>query len=491
MKKYFAIILLSITTTVATMYGYNKWYASKLYVSPSATSSTALTKPVSFGYQAPLSGMQDFTNAAAIATPAVVHIKNKGKVSQQSRYYQDPFKDFFGDDFFFGNPDGNRSSESSGSGVIITEDGYIVTNNHVVENAQELSVSLSDNTTLKAELIGTDPSTDIAVIKIDMKGLPHLPLANSDSVKVGQWVLAVGNPFDLESTVTAGIVSAKGRNIDINRSKSKNPIESFIQTDAAVNPGNSGGALVNLSGELIGINSAIASPTGTYAGYSFAVPTNIVEKVVDDILKFGIVQRAFLGVNIVEINDKLVAEKKLSLSHGIYVGGVVDQSGAADAGLKEGDIITHINGTKVTTSPQLLEQVAKYRPGNSVAITYNRDGKEITSNVILKNSQNNTDIVKKGSDNIINNLGATFKELDKNNLAKLGIRNGVEVTNLQDGMLKNNTGMRDGFIIMKVNNVPVSNVEELSAALNEANGEVFLSGIYPDYPKMVYYRLEL
>jgi len=489
MKNYFLLAGISIFCSMATFFAFQKWTTSSNPLESKSTTSIPIY-PVNYGYAFPKSGMEDFTYAAYVATPAVVHIKSTKTMQPTAHFYNDPFKDFF-EEFNFGFPQGPHKSESSGSGVIITSDGYIVTNNHVVDGADELSVTMADNTQVTAKVIGTDANTDLAVIKIDNSGLPYIPIANSDSVKIGQWVLAVGNPFDLESTVTAGIVSAKGRSIDILRSKTGNPIESFIQTDAAVNPGNSGGALVNLRGELIGINTAIASPTGTYAGYAFAVPANIVEKVVDDIIKYGIVQRAFLGVNISEMNDKIMKEKGLNNVKGIYVAGVTAGSGAEAAGLQEGDIITDINGVKVTTKPQMLEQIAKFRPGNKVAIGYQRNGKIYNTVVTLKNIENNTDIVKKDTQSLFAKLGAEFTPLDKQTLNQLGIENGVEVTNLSDGILSSSTGIREGFIIMKIDNTIIKTKEDIKKALEKKKGEVYMSGIYPDYPKMVYYRFEI
>ncbi len=491
MKKYLYVIALSVGTTLTTLAAYN-YFTNEKNVVQVANAIEPTTNKRFAGLQLPnLNGtMQDFTTAAAKSTPGVVHIKNTMKPSQNARYYHDPFRDFFGDDMFRKYQQGPQEQKSSGSGVIITEDGYIVTNNHVIDNAKELEVTLWDNSTFKATLIGTDPSTDLAVIKIEKNGLAHLPFANSDDVQVGQWVLAVGNPFDLESTVTAGIVSAKGRNIDILSGNNKNPIESFIQTDAAVNPGNSGGALVNLDGALIGINTAIASPTGSYAGYAFAVPTNIVEKVVDDILKYGIVQRAFLGINIQEIDSKLAADKGID-KKGVFVAGVNENSGALSAGLQEGDVIMQVNGVNVNTRSQLMEQVAKYRPGNKISITYAREETIKTTEVVLRNIEGTTEVVKKESMNVLTKLGADFRDLKREELQKLNIKNGVEVNAIQDGVLKNNTGMREGFIIMQVNDVLIRNKEELKEVFNEAKGQIYIAGIYPDYPKLVYYRLEL
>jgi len=319
--------------------------------------------------------------------------------------------------------------ESSGSGVIISNDGYIVTNNHVIDNSKEIEVTLNDKRTFKAKLVGTDPNTDIALIKIDAEKLPVILFGNSDSLKVGEWVLAVGNPFNLTSTVTAGIVSAKARNINIINSKMK--IESFIQTDAAVNPGNSGGALVNTRGELVGINTAIASQTGSYAGYAFAVPTSIVQKVVSDIRQFGVVQRAVLGVSMGDITDKLAKEKNLKTMEGAYVDEVVENSAAEKAGIKKEDVITKVNGVDVKSAAQLQEQIGRYSPGDKVSITVLRNNKEITLNAELKNRQGNTSVVS--SDANTDMLGAEFKEISAKLKNQFQLEYGIEVKSVSKG----------------------------------------------------------
>lgn len=318
----------------------------------------------------------DFTTAAEKVMPAVVHIRStqQGERTDDRQQYMDPFRDFFGPRA----PQG--PSQSSGSGVIINSDGYIVTNNHVVQDADMVEVTLYDNRNYKAAVIGIDPDTDIAVIKIEQKGLPYLSFVDSDKAKIGEWVLAVGNPFNLNSTVTAGIISAKGRNINIlnrNSEMGSTAIESFIQTDAAINPGNSGGALVELNGGLLGINTAIASPTGAYSGYGFAVPSNIVSKVVEDIVKYGVVQRGWLGVTIGSVNSQLAKEYNLEVSEGAYISGFASNSSAKDAGIKEGDVVVKIDETPIRTSAGLIEYIGRHRPGDKVNMLVNRKGKEI------------------------------------------------------------------------------------------------------------------
>ena len=362
-------------------------------------------------------GAVNFQTAAEISVHSVVHIKTMSQGDNFSNSMNDPFRDFFGP--YRGNP---QPIMGSGSGVIISENGYIATNNHVVNGADKIEVTLNNNKTYTAEVIGKDPTTDLALLKIDEKSLSFLNYGNSDEVRVGEWVLAVGNPFNLTSTVTAGIISAKGRNINIlenNPEKGIFPIESFIQTDAAVNPGNSGGALVNTKGELVGINSAIASNTGSYSGYSFAVPVNIVKKVMNDLLEFGTVQRGFLGVYMREIDSKLAEERSIKEYKGVYVSGLVDGGSAELAGIKEGDVIMKIGDVAVNNSPELQEQVGKYRPGDKINISLARLGKLMEIPVVLKNKNGNTDVVKKEKVESINVLGATFNVPSAEELKKL------------------------------------------------------------------------
>jgi len=405
-----------------------------------------------------LDGKLDFTKASEESVHSVVHVKTQ---VVQSYVQRDPFLEFF-----YGPGAGRERKQygsGSGSGVIISQDGYIVTNNHVIQNASEIQVTLNDNTTFDAVVVGTDPSTDIAVLKINKTGLRAIPIANSDDVKVGQWVLAVGNPFNLNSTVTAGIVSAKARNINIIGSQNKNiiPIESFIQTDAAVNPGNSGGALINTQGQLIGINTAIASQTGNYAGYSFAVPSRLVAKIMNDLIDYGMVQRGFLGIQIQEITQDLINEKKLIDSKGLYVAGVNEGSGAEKAKIKEGDVILKVGTKNINSTAELQEEIGRRRPGDIVALTIRRDGEIITKDVLLKNIDGNTDLTSKAELEKHSALGATFVELTKTEKKELNIKNGVKISSISTGKLRS-IGLTKGIIITKINNEEVTSVEQLT-----------------------------
>jgi serine protease Do len=440
----------------------------------------------------------DFTQTAAKIVTAVVHIKStqttdlRREEQPQARRYPDPFRDFFdeffGPDFRFETPPGRQGPQprvGTGSGVIINENGYIVTNNHVIQNASDIEVTLHDNRTFKATVIGTDPSTDLALIQIKEKNLPTLPMANSDDVKVGEWVLAAGNPFSLNSTVTAGIVSAKARNINILREQFA--VESFIQTDAAINPGNSGGALVNLSGSLIGINTAIASPTGVYSGYGFAVPSNIVSKVVEDLLKYGAVQRGVLGVMIRSVDGNLARDKKLEVNAGVYVDSLLSNSAAGAAGVAPGDVIVAIDDVQVKTSPELQEAIAQRRPGDQVRVKVNRKGKEKVFEVTLSNRSGGTELVKKEHKETLGALGADFEEIDAETARKLDIKGGVKITRLYPGKLRRDTQVREGFIITKVDGQEVRTVEALAKVLENKKGGVMLEGVYEDVAGTYYY----
>jgi Do/DeqQ family serine protease len=385
-----------------------------------------------------------------------------------------------------------RIVEGAGSGVIISADGYIVTNNHVIDDSKEIEVVLNDKRTYPAEVIGADPNTDIALIKIKEEKLPAVIFGNSDSLKIGEWVLAVGNPFNLTSTVTAGIVSAKARSINILSGPMK--IESFIQTDAAVNPGNSGGALVNTRGELIGINTAIASQTGSYAGYSFAVPSSIVKKVVADLRQFGHVQRALLGVQIRELDAELAKAKNVKILEGVYVEGVEPNGAAAKANLKQGDVITTINDVKVKTVAELQEQIGRYRPGDKISVVYIRDNKEEKVSVVLKNKMGNTEVVSSEFD--ISMLGANFKPIEKSVREKFGIDYGVEVKSVNKGKFED-AGISAGYVILKINNIRIETEKDietvLKAALDNAdsNKALFITGFYPKTGKTAYYAVNL
>jgi serine protease Do len=433
----------------------------------------------------------NFTAAAASVTPAVVHVMTEyapkaGQGGGSAR--MDPFlRQFFGDEFEQYQQPQRGPQQGSGSGVIIAANGYIVTNNHVIDKADKIEVVMDDKRKFEAELVGTDPTTDLALLKVKADNLPFIRYGNSDQVKVGEWVLAVGNPFNLNSTVTAGIISAKGRNINILRDQQGMGIESFLQTDAVVNPGNSGGALVNLNGDLIGINSAIASQTGSFVGYSFAVPSSIVSKVIDDLLKYKVVQRALLGVQIREVDAQLASEKKLNTLSGVYVMGLSKNSSAADAGLKEGDIITEINGAKVNTSSQLQEQVARFRPGDKIKVTYLRGSDTRTASATLRNSTGTTDIIREELAKAIKYEGATLAPVSKQEMNKLGLEGGAKISGIQGSNFRE-TGIADGFIITRIDKNKVSKPQDVAQYLEAAKESqgALVEGVYPDGRKAYY-----
>lgn len=438
----------------------------------------------------------NFIYAADVVRPSVVHIRTYYEVKGSSNLnggrspFDEMLKDYFGEGYSMPqdrNHRGGAPQEASGSGVILSEDGYIVTNNHVIESADKIEVVLNDKRSYIAKLIGTDPTTDLSLLKIEEKGLPYVKYGNSDKIRIGEWVLAVGNPFNLTSTVTAGIVSAKARNINILRDKDNMAVESFLQTDAVVNPGNSGGALVNLKGELIGINTAIASPTGSYTGYSFAVPVTLVKKVMDDLLKYGQVQRALLGVTILDLNAATAKEKGVDdYIHGVYVASINKASAADKAGLKEGDIITHINKIAVNSASELQEIVARNRPGDKVKIDYVRKGKPFEVEAELRNRSGNTDLVKRDVAAVKNLLGAELIAVSKQELAKLRIASGIKIVNLSNGKLKE-AGIKEGFIITSIDKVKVSTPEDAEAVINKGKeGGTLIEGIYPNGQKAYY-----
>lgn len=467
------------------------------------TKSTFAVPSVLTNFSGASAATPDFTTTAEAVMPMVVHIKategvvtaNRSPRQQQPQQRGgSPFDFFFDspfgeDDSPFGGGQGFGQSEpkvGSGSGVVISADGYIVTNNHVVADADKLDVTMYNNQTYTAKVIGTDPSTDLALIKIEAKDLPFMELANSDNSKVGEWVLAVGNPFNLTSTVTAGIISAKGRNIHIIEDKSA--LESFIQTDAAINPGNSGGALVDMKGNLVGINSAIATPTGTYAGYGFAVPANLVKKVIDDLLDFGVVQRGFLGVLIQDVDGELAKKYNLDVSQGVYVDSLLADGSAINSGLKEGDVIVKVDGAPVKSSPELQEKIGRHRPGDKVIVTVDRKGSLSDVSIMLKNKKGNTDVVKKDEAKLTDVLGAQFEELDAKELKKYGIENGVQVKSLsQSGKLARYTDMQEDFIITAIDRQAVKTVADVEKALSGKNGGVLIEGVYPGYSNKYYY----
>jgi serine protease Do len=508
-KQIAFTVAISAITALGVIWGYGKYVKN----SNTYAGQTAGTVPTNYAKQTGLfdgatpPGAVDFTVPAAAATPAVVHIKTKTNAKlvnnnlPKTQRQQSPFGDLFGDDDmfqqFFGRGNGNIPEQrASGSGVIISDDGYIVTNNHVVANADEVMVTLTNKKTYKAKVIGTDPAYDLAVIKVEAAGLPFLMYGNSDDVKIGQWVLAIGYPLNLETTVTAGIVSAKARSLGLNKDKGGaqgSGVESFIQTDAAVNMGNSGGALINTDGKVIGINSAIASPTGYYSGYSYAIPVNIVKKVVDDIIKFGTVQRAYIGIQYAPAGDMSDEEKKLAKipleASGIYTTDTPKDGGAFAAGIRKGDEITKVNGTAVVSGAEMQEQVSRYKPGDKITVSYLRDGKENTVNVTLKNKAGNYEVVK-GEANF-EKLGADFATLDAKRAKEYGVSGGVIVKKIKpEGAIESQSRMKDGFVILKINDKAISSVEELKTTIGD-NKEVKVSGFYPGYDGLYEYPYSL
>lgn len=415
-----------------------------------------------------------FTTAAKKTVNSVVHVTTQYEMTNS----RDPFFEIF-------NGGSTSTKIATGSGVIISEDGYIVTNNHVVDLADKIEITLNNESTYTAEVIGKDPNTDLALIKINEKGLPYINFGNSDDVKIGEWVLAVGNPFNLTSTVTAGIISAKARNINILKGGSGTkdfPLESFIQTDAAVNPGNSGGALVSASGNLIGINTAIASKTGSYTGYSFAIPSNIVKKVTEDLLEYGIVQRAFIGVSIQNVNQKVANDYKLPNLKGVMVNGITKDGAARSAGIQVNDVILKVGTIEVNDIPELQEQIGSFRPGEKASITIRR-GSEIKSiTIVLRNKEGNTASINKEEINKLTAHGASFQGLSLQELKELKIKNGVKISSITSGKLRN-AGIIDGFIITKIDEQVVTNPEAVAKLFRSKKGGILIEGIYPNGAK--------
>ena len=419
----------------------------------------------------------DFTYAAETSVKAVVYVK----VVKKSETPPSIFDYFFG---FGGSIP--REQVGTGSGVIISEDGYIVTNNHVVAGASEVEVTIGDSKTFKADIVGTDPATDVALLKVDAKGLPTIPIGNSDNLRLGEWVLAIGSPYGLTSTITAGIVSAKGRSMPSYDREFK--IESFIQTDAAVNPGNSGGALVNIKGELVGINTAIISQTGSYAGYSFAIPINMVRKITEDFKEFGTVQRAVLGISMQDNSEDLKEKMKLSTSEGVYIAEVTKGGAAEAAGIKSGDILLSIDGTKVSKATAVQEAISQYSPGDKVELEVNRDGKvlKVKATLIGRETQEMNAYNQQGN---VNLFGAQLVPAPKQELEKLGIKAGVKIAKLDKGKMKD-AGIREGFIITYINNTPVSSPQAVAAEVKKAKRSLLVEGFYPD-GNLYYYGIGL
>ena len=431
----------------------------------------------------PAQGTPDFVDAAERSVDAVVHIMTK--VVRQSNTYEDFFGALLGQIYGYPGQTRNNTMVAYGSGVVLTPDGYIVTNNHVVEGADEVEVTFNNKVKKTATIIGTDPTTDLALIKVEASDLEYLTFGDSDNVRIGEWVLAVGNPFNLTSTVTAGIVSAKARNLSILGEGTS--VESFIQTDAAVNPGNSGGALVNTKGELVGINAAIASHTGSYEGYSFAIPSNIVRKVVDDLLLYGTAQRGYLGVQIAELTQEIAQKEGLENIDGVYVAEVTEGGAAKLAGLKSGDVITAINGKKVNSTTQLKESVGQYRPGDKVDVEVNRGGHHQHYDLTLLNEAGNVDVVKKGDSFFNSEFGLMLQPVDQNDMSRLNIKNGLKIVEIRQGRFMN-SGVPVNFVITKVNGVAVNDKNDLENALkNNRSRRTTIEGVYPNGMNATFY----
>lgn len=432
----------------------------------------------------------NFVASAAQVTPAVVHVRSTVTVSR-SQQGVDPMEELFG----FRSPRGEstpREGRSSGSGAVISEDGYIVTNNHVIENATKVEITLEDNRRFTARVIGADPTTDLALLKIEANNLPYIPFGDSDQAQIGEWVLAVGNPYELNSTVTAGIISAKSRNIGILRDENNLQVESFIQTDAAVNPGNSGGPLVNLNGEIVGINTAIASRTGGFSGYSFAVPSSIAKKVMDDLLEFGAVQRGLLGVTIQDVNADLeeTLGEEVKADRGVFVIEVREGSGGEEAGLKRGDIIIGVDGVDTYTTSSLQERVARKRPGDKVVVKFLRDGKEMETTATLKNTSGDTKVVVKVLPKITEFEGVVFEDLKVDYQERLELEGGATITSI-DNKAWREAGVQEGFIITKIGRTKILSGEDVIKALKSYEGEeVIILGVYPNGQRS-YYELDL
>ena len=503
MKRFGSLVLAAVLGSCLTM-AITQWFSGKNdgvkveYISRTPSSQVAYHVNEK-GDAVPL----DFTGTAENVTKAVVHIRSTAEGQPASRDRgQDPNDPF---QFFFepNNPSQRGPSQSSGSGVIINSDGYIVTNNHVVQGADIVDVTLSDNRSFKAEVVGTDPDTDLAVIKINQKELPHLSFVNSDNSKVGQWVLAVGNPFNLNSTVTAGIISAKGRNINIinsgnagNQQAGRTAIESFIQTDAAINPGNSGGALVNLEGGLLGINTAIASPTGSYSGYGFAIPANIVSKVVEDLLAYGTVQRGWLGIQVGNVSSDLKKQEDLAVNEGAFISGfgdMEDRSAAKEAGVQKGDVIVQLDNAEIKTSSALIEYIGRKRPGDKVNVKVNRQGKEKSYTITLKNRDGKFGTINKEEKNASASLGIELEDIDPKILKKLELNAGVRIKSLENGKIARYTDMREGFIVTHIDDRIVKNSKEVTEILkNKRAGDLItFSGVYEDYPREYIYAIRM
>jgi len=476
MKNYISLSVVSLMSSLLSVFIYSQLSEPKQVVWSDNEGETRLTRLVDklfdsrSNHEFHSASPTNFIEAAEMATPAVVNIRAVIETGGN----------------IWGS--GGSLTGSSGSGVILSPDGYIVTNHHVVEKSKDIKVTLSDKRAYKATLIGSDPSTDIAVLKIEEQQLPFVVFGNSDSLSVGEWVLAVGNPFNLESTVTAGIVSAKGRNINILSGAAS--IESFIQTDAAVNPGNSGGALVNTAGELIGVNTAIITESGSYEGYSFAVPSNLVKKVVRDLREFGTVQRAYLGVGIQDLDSETARELGLPNAEGVLINRIASEGAASDAGLQPGDVVIGVNDTRVRRSSELQEYVGRFRPGDAVQVDYWRKGKKLRSRIVLKDINNSTRVARAQGDELEETLGFALRNLSREEQRTMRLQGGAIVSSIRRGSLVYQTNMQPGFVITSVNGKRVNNMNEAIEAIKNAYNNLSLDGYYEGESDLYSYRFK-
>lgn len=467
-KRLITTLFVALFGALAGLFIYTRFLDKEKVVLGTEKERSMIEENARYTSMVPQSGVNDFTFAAENTVHAVVHVKTKSTVSS----YSNPLYEFF-----YGQGSSRpREVRGFGSGVIVTADGYIVTNNHVIEEADEVEVTLNDKRTFEAEVVGRDPSTDIALLKIKATGLPYIKFGDSDAIRLGEWVLAVGNPFNLTSTVTAGIVSARGRSLGLLDNQYR--IESFIQTDAALNPGNSGGALVNTEGDLIGITTAIISPSGSYAGNSFAVPSSIVKKVYEDLKEYGEVQRGLLGVNITDVTEEVADTEHLKEIKGVYLEGIVDDGAAKAAGLQEKDVIVAVNGEPVETTADLQEKVNRYRPGDKLEITYMRKGKEDKKMVTLRNLEGGTGLVAPGSQST-KVFGATFSPVTSEDKQQFKISNGVKITSIGEGRLRE-LGLAKGTIIVDVNGDKVNSASDVRKASNSEKSLSSIEGFTPD-----------
>ena len=468
-KGLITTLLVALFGALAGLFIYTRFLDRDKLVTGCEKEKQMIEENARYTSMVPQTGVNDFTFAAEQTVHGVVHVKTKTTVSSS---YSNPLYEFF----YGPGASQPREVRGFGSGVIVTADGYIVTNNHVIEEADEVDVTLNDKRTFAAEVIGRDPSTDIAVLKVKATGLPYIRFGNSDAIRLGEWVLAVGNPFNLTSTVTAGIVSAKGRSLGLLDNQYR--IESFIQTDAALNQGNSGGALVNVRGELIGISTAIISPSGAYAGNSFAVPTSIVKKVYEDLKEFGEVQRGLMGVNITDVTSEIADRENLKAIKGVYLTGVIEDGAAKAAGLEERDVIIAINGEPVETTADLQEKVGRYRPGDKLEVTYLRKGKESKKNVVLRNIEGGTGVVAPGAQSS-SVFGATFTPLTAGEKSQFKITDGVKITSISDGRFRD-LGFSKGTVIFDVNGQKVNSGSDIRRATSEGKSLTSVEGFTPD-----------